>query len=198
MGGWGDLSCPEMLRKIIMIITFTILAIIFFFNCYIIYRADTDTWFTRCNECQRQGGKEPCDKCCQDCNKADEVFFYVNRAYTMAFTLVAMVSEIKPEQLIKWFKICGFYFSRGMLIVFIGLLCVQSSLADPSGEIYADILGWSMIFVGLFNFFMGFCCPSDMGDEDKEGGNPDRGSAYQERGSAARQDNKTGSGQGAI
>jgi hypothetical protein len=170
----------EQMRKVVMIITFTVLCIVFVFNIYICFRADTDTWFTRCNECERQGGKEKCgSKCCVDCSKADEAFFYVNRVYTMGFTAIAGVSELRPDPLVKWFRMCGYYFARGPLGVFIGLLCVQSGLSDPAGFLVSEILGWAMVGVGCVNFCLGFFCQNDTETED--GGDADESAPVADR-----------------
>lgn len=169
--GWKDMSCMERFAKILMILTFALLFVTLVLNCYVIYKASTDTWFTKCSDCKTETnprGTKDCEECCQDCTKKDEIFFYIMRAYNMIFLIVSMVAELKPAVFMDFAKVCAFYFPRGFWHIFLGFMTVTISLADPTSAVYADILGYILMFFGCVHFCMGLCCYNEYDGEARQ------------------------------
>lgn len=187
MGGWSDMSCLERAAKIVMVLAFLVIFLCFAMNVYMIYRAAADTWFTPCRECKDkdQGGKEDCVRCCTDCSKKDEVFYYIFRAYNLIFCIIGMVAELRIQKFYEFAKICAFFFPRGFWQVFLGLMTVQSTTYDPSDALYADIVGYGLAAVGFCHFCLGICCYSEYSEEGREkeyanrtGGGGDQAAGY--------------------
>jgi hypothetical protein len=87
---------------------------------------------------------------------------------------MAGVAEFKPEPLLAYMKVCTFYFPKGFLHIFIGLLALQSGLPDPDNEHYimVELLGWLIIIVGFMNILFGCTCYKEYDSKahDEEGG----------------------------
>ena len=170
--GWNEMSCLERCAKILMVLTFVLLVLALALNIYMIVVATKDTWFVRCHRCTTAappGDKNCGAKCCNDCTKEDEVFFYVMRSYNMIFAIVGCVAEFRLEIFFRYMKACGFYFSRGFFQIFIGFLTVSSGLSgDPMQEVFAQIIGFGIVIVGSVNFCLGLCCYSEYDEQSRE------------------------------
>jgi hypothetical protein len=206
---WKDMSCKERFAKIVMVLTIALLVVVLVMNAIIIYFSVSDTWFTRCDQCRpgsapgappstaeppavRANGTtaappvesgEDCTLCCSDCGLKDEIFFYIMRTYNILFVLLGIASEWRPDRFVEYAKVCSFYFPRGFLYVFLGLLTVTGSLADPEGDVYADVVGYVVVACGVLHLFMGLCCMGDA--EELDGGRQD---SYEMRGAQSRSD----------
>jgi hypothetical protein len=185
MPGWNDMTCMERTVKIVMVLAFVILFIALALNCYVIYLSTSDTWFTKCSDCKSPvtsppaggngtpaatasgGGTKNCVKCCKDCNLKDEVFFYIMRGYNMLFILVGLVAELRIPIFYDYAKVCAFYLPRGFFHIFIGLMTVTSTLPDPQGAIFADIVGYAVVAIGVIHFLLGLLCFGEYSEEGR-------------------------------
>jgi len=217
MGGWKSMSCKERFAKVVMVLTIALLIVVIIMNAVIIYFSVADTWFTPCDECKPGSapGAPPavtstpppggngdrnntlddaegvdCTLCCTGCGLKDEIFFYIMRTYNILFVALGIVAEWRPERFVEYAKICNFYFPRGFLYIFIGLLTVTGSLADPQGDVYADVIGYVVVAFGVLHLCMGLCCMGDVDEAEGGGDGPDGGrkNSYEMRDGQGRND----------
>lgn len=178
--GWSDMGCTERFAKVMMVLCVMAMFIAFVLNCYIIYLSVHDTWFTRCEDCKDQPvaagndtagsskGTKDCTRCCEDCTIKDEIFFYIMRAYNMMFLILAMLCEFKIKKFMDYAKICSYYFPRGFLHIFIGIMTITASLADPEQGVFMDIIGYAIIAIGLIYFLLGCCCLNEYSETSRQ------------------------------
>ena len=98
----------------------------------------------------------------------DAVFFYINRSYAILIAIWAILAEfyaLRPMH--KYCRMCGWYFSRGFLQLFLGLWTLQAGFADPKGtqKSFSGIAGYVVIGVAMLNLILELCCLTDSQDE---------------------------------
>jgi hypothetical protein len=169
MPSWGKMSCMQKTARVFMVIAILAIIACLVFNCVSIYRAATETWFTRCSDCAN--GNAKCGKrCCQDCTLKDEVFFYILRGYTLAFCLVAIVAEFKTGPFEEYLLLCHFFFPRGFWQIFLGLMTVDGNVipGDANAAQWADIIGYFLVGVGIVHLFFGCICFGEYSQEKRD------------------------------
>ena len=81
-------------------------------------------------------------------------FFYMFTFYLFPFAGLLLVAELRWQRLLKYFSFLGYFYGKGMFILFIGLL-----LFDVEYPVDAAISGFAFL-VGIFNMLMTCLSPS--------------------------------------
>eukprot|EP01062_Namystynia_karyoxenos_P080718 TRINITY_DN8733_c0_g1_i1.p1 TRINITY_DN8733_c0_g1~~TRINITY_DN8733_c0_g1_i1.p1 ORF type:complete len:228 (+),score=98.34 TRINITY_DN8733_c0_g1_i1:77-685(+) len=158
-------------------------------HCVTIYKSQKDTWFVKCADCKNNRVSCPgdnegdadtdCVKCCCDCTLKQQAFFYILRAYSLCFIFLSMLAEAE----LSWFSqrtatgrpppllALKYYWARGMLMIFIGFLTVESSVSpdDPTANGFADGAGWTLLGIGGLYVILS-CIPGLTQRKDPHGG----------------------------
>ncbi len=81
-------------------------------------------------------------------------FFYIFTFYLFPFAGLLLVAELRWQRVFKYFSFLGYFYGKGMFIMFIALL-----LFDIEYPVDAAISGFASL-VGLFNILMTCMSPS--------------------------------------
>eukprot|EP00756_Hemistasia_phaeocysticola_P057254 Hpha_TRINITY_DN3387_c0_g2::TRINITY_DN3387_c0_g2_i1::g.172230::m.172230 len=162
---------------------------------YTIYKSSTDDWFTDCSECKNKAGacpgsrgkptgEETCVECCCDCSMRETATFYMRRSYSMCFAALALAAEAELDCLSyrtdpakpPLFLILKYYWARGVLMIFVGFLTVESGEApggsevDGKGITFVKGAGWTLLAVGIVNIILSLACGITVKDDEEQGG----------------------------
>ena len=138
-------------------------------------KAATDHWFVQCRNCDRYEGNDvaKCQaNCCDSCGKKEEAFFYIYRIYSVLFSMLAILAEFPKFKFFrKSFRIFKFYWGRGFLQVFIGFITVTGNVSpkNPDAALWAEIIGYCLMVLGLLHCFMSCLCFKDKSDQEHSG-----------------------------
>eukprot|EP01065_Artemidia_motanka_P030043 TRINITY_DN3606_c0_g1_i1.p2 TRINITY_DN3606_c0_g1~~TRINITY_DN3606_c0_g1_i1.p2 ORF type:complete len:225 (+),score=50.52 TRINITY_DN3606_c0_g1_i1:55-675(+) len=157
-----------------LLVGFRVLAVLALLLCLVahvvtLYKSKKDTWYVDCSECKnpppcpgdsaQSGGDRDCVKCCCGCTLKQEIFFYILRFYSLCFIVLALLAEAELDwfsqrraagQQPPFFLVLKYYWARGMLMVFVGFLTLESSVApdDPTANDFAYGAGWTLLAIG--------------------------------------------------
>jgi hypothetical protein len=88
--------------------------------------------------------------------------FYIMRVYAILFSLLVMISEFHMLELLRRnAKMLSFFWVRGMLQVFVGLLTVSGDFSPPGGTTAGQalsVIGWILVAVGAAHFVLAVSC----------------------------------------
>lgn len=75
-------------------------------------------------------------------------FFYMFTFYLFPFAGLLLVAELRWQRILKYFSFIGYFYGRGMFILFVALLLFDTEYPIDAGiSIFASL-------VGLFNVLM--------------------------------------------
>mmetsp|Transcript_7604 Transcript_7604/g.23721 ORF Transcript_7604/g.23721 Transcript_7604/m.23721 type:complete len:225 (-) Transcript_7604:26-700(-) len=170
--GWSQRTGMQKFALIVAIIAVIVMAVCLVANIVTTAQAAEETWFVRCDDCERNGGDEECgDKCCSKCTRKDAWLFYTMRAYSMLFCILAIVAEVYTLKFFRrLFAIFKYAWGRGLLQIFVGFLTLTGNLApdDPDAATIIAGVGWVGIVLGIVHLFLSCCCFKEYKDVAEE------------------------------
>jgi hypothetical protein len=167
---WEDRTCFQKFLLLVAIVTVLLLLTVFAANIVAAVHRTT-------SDCDGLSGpqKETCQKYgCGDCNVWDATLYYIIRVYCLVFSILGVVAEFPKFKFFREaFKIFRYFWGRGFLHVFLGILTLQSHNNNSQGEnLWIDIISCVLIGCGFFHFILSCACfkQSNKGMEDDEVG----------------------------